>query len=101
MSPNNEALLNLPWVSAATPPEDHAQSNATFLVISAPVIGGGGRVGSSLYLAHYRGKGRWVHYQPNLPTDGHELPGVAVWLDANSWDLERIVAVVAAKTHDQ
>lgn len=101
MSPNNEALLYLPWVSAATPPEHHALSTATFLVITAPVVGGGGRVGSSLYLAHYRGKGRWAHFQPNLPTDGHDLPGVAVWLDVNGWDLERIVAVVATKSHGQ
>jgi len=88
-------LLGLPWKSADEPPEYLSLSNATFLVITAPVVGGTGRIGSDLYIAHYRGKGRWTHFQSNLPTDGHEIREVAVWLDVSGWDLEKVVAAIA------
>lgn len=87
-----KAIFELPWVSASAPPEHASVSTAYFLVVTKPVASATERGGAELYLAHYRGNGRWFHHEPGDNGDGPEITGVAVWLDAKSWDLELLVS---------
>lgn len=89
---HQNALFSLPWVSASAPPEYASVSTGCYLVITTPIAGSTGRIGADLYLAHYRGNGRWFHFSPDTFGDGSEIKGVAVWLDVKPWDLDQLVA---------
>lgn len=91
-------LITLPWVKTSKAlPELHKHSVKRFLVVTAPVVGGTGRLSAEMHFAFYRGDGRWEwcgawNIDQTKPVDGT----VVGWLDVTHWDLDWLAEALQA-----